>query len=154
LETGRQGNVAVSEAVTLQRARIISGALMGGVATFACVAAFLILSGSMEGALPAEAQRFLGVGFVAAIPVLIILVPRLGKAVGQGASGGPAASFLAETIVKMAVREGIGLAGIVFSLLAGRVEYVVAFAALSLIAMGVGWPSEDALREATRQRPR
>jgi hypothetical protein len=154
LETGRQGNVAVSEAVTLQRARIISGALMGGVAMFAVVASFMILQGTMEGSLPPRAQRYLSIGFVAAHPVLIILPPPLGTAAGRGATGGPEAAFLTQTIVQMAVREGVGLAGIVFSLLAGRIEYVIAFAALSLVAMGIGWPREDALREATRHRPR
>ena len=152
MQTGRQRNVSVpDEAMVLQRARIITGALMGGVVTFACVASFLILSGTMTSALPESARTYLPVGFIAAFAV-IMTAPMVGNAAARGASGEQA--FMVGTLVKQALREGVGLAGIVLSLLAARAEWVLAFAALSVLAMGAGWPRAEDLREASRQRPR
>ena len=55
-------------------------------------------------------------------------------------------------IVKQAVREWVGLAGIVFAMLAGHVEWILAFGAVSLLAMGLGFPREQDMRNARRER--
>jgi hypothetical protein len=134
----------------LLRARVISGALMSGVATFACVAFFLVQTGAIGDTLPAAAHNFLYVALVAALG-LVAAAPALGRVAARAAPNG-AQAFLMSTLVKQALREGVGLAGIVFAMLTGHVEWVLAFAATSLLAMGLGWPRADALRESLRER--
>ena len=132
------------------RARVISGGLMSGVVTFTAVAAFLAYRGTIGDALPAAAHNYLYVALVAAIAV-VAAAPALGRLVARAAPNGPQA-FLRATLVKQALREGVGLAGITFAMLAGRIEWILAFAATSLLAMGLGWPSASALRETLRER--
>jgi hypothetical protein len=151
LQSGRRGDdFTPEEASVLLRTRVISGALMSGVATFAGVAAYLASSGTIGGTLPPAAHNFLHVAFIGAVAAMAA-TPALGRVVARGAPGGPQA-FLVATLVKQALREGVGLAGILFAMLAGHFEWILAFAAASLLAMGLGWPRAGALRETLRER--
>jgi hypothetical protein len=138
----------------LVRLRVVSGALMAGVAGFAVVATLLVRQGAVaEGGFP-EAGRFLPLAFGLALAVVGLAAPAVGRVIEERArkAEGPGAAYLAGTIVRQAVREGAGIAGIVLGLLTGRADWILAFALLAIGAMALGWPREEALREATRDR--
>ena len=138
------------ESAALLRARIITGALMSGIATFMVVASFLVTRGSIGNTLPAAAHNFLHVALIGAFGV-VLASPYVGRAAARNARTGIEAFFL-DLVVKEAMREGVGLAGIVFAMLAGHLEWIVAFGALSLVAMAWGWPRAEGLRNASRER--
>lgn len=150
MESRRGDTLTPEETGALLRARIVTGALMSGIATFTGVAAFLVSQGTIGDTLPATAHSYLPVGLLGAVGI-VLAAPFVGRAAARSARTGSEA-FLAETIVKQALREGVGLAGIVFAMLAGHIEWTLAFGALSLITMGLGFPREEDVRNSRRER--
>jgi hypothetical protein len=146
----RSDAFAPGEAAALQRARIISGALMSGVAAFACVSAVLVSRGAIRGTLPPAADNYLSAAWLAGLGAMLA-APALGRLAGRGSRTGSDA-FVVQTVVAQAFREGVGMAGMVFALLAGRVEWILFFAGLALAAMALGWPRASSLREAGHPR--
>lgn len=137
----------------IRQARIIAGALMGGVGAYTIVAVVVVSlgilsSGGMFG------TTFLG--FVALfVLLLLVLAPILRRRVLE--SGRPADAdevlrrWMSASIVGLAVREGAGLFGVTIALVAGATPWILAFGLASLVAMGLAWPRADEVEERIRR---
>ena len=138
----------------LLRARILSGAMIGGVVTFAVVACALIAAGALPEGPSLRLTGTVLLGLFTAAVALVLAAPFVGQAAARSAPGGSgeqrAREFMTETVVTQAIREGAGLVGIAIAMLAGDVSWVLAFAFLSVVGQAWSWPREESLRKRLR----
>jgi hypothetical protein len=139
----------------IQTARILTVALVLGVAIYAAIAVGALASGawtpSPEGPVPALLP------WAAAAAALVwagapLLRSRL-ETPPTGASPDRVVSrWLSGQIVAMALREGPALVGITLALLAGSGAWAVGFGAAGVAALLVAWPRGEALRRHLSRR--
>lgn len=130
---------------------IIVGSLILGVVLFAAVAAWLITSGTFVGTGPPVPLEAVGVGVVALIFLAPVLAGRTKEAPPDADRDTVFMQFQTGTIVGMALREGAGLMGGVFALLAGSLPWLVGLTGASVLAMALAWPKRDDLDERLRR---
>ena len=59
--------------------------------------------------------------------------------------------YLSVSLLGNALREGVGLCGVLLGLLIGEYNFSVAFGAVAITLICVNWPSETALRKLVRE---
>ena len=142
----------------IQTARILTVALILGVAIYAAIAAGALASGtwtpSPEGAVPALLP------WVAAGAALVwagapLLQARLETVPPDAPPVRAIARWITAQILAMALREGPALVGITLALVAGSGAWAVGFGAAGAAVMLLAWPRGEALRHRlSRHRAR
>lgn len=140
---------------TARTVTILAGAFAASVFLFMTVAAALVASGMFSEGNPALAELLpvIGVGLLA----LPVAAPVVGRKIVEAAGDTVDEVLQAWTqghIVAMAMREGMGLAGIMLGLVTGSVTWIVGFGAVSLAAILLGWPRRSDLEERVRRARR
>ncbi len=153
--------------VTLPQLRIIIGAMMFGEISFAVV---VVLVGGIVGMSDETSLRWVLLGvlgglaavMIGAYPLVRALLIRSARATYEKAGGGEAASesvlrsFATATLIRSAMAESLGLAGLTFLLVTGLKLFWLAPAASVLFLM-IGLPSQqkldDFVREVTGSNP-
>lgn len=140
---------------TARTVTILAGAFAASVLAFAVVAAVLVASGVFSEGSPAilELLPIIGVTLLA----LPVAAPVVGRKIIEAAGDTVDEVLQGWTqghIVAMAMREGMGLAGITLALVAGSVPWIVGFGAVSLAAILLGWPRRTELEERVRRARR
>jgi len=140
---------------TVRTVTILAGAFAASVLAFMVVAAFLVAIGVFSEGSPAILELLPVIGIT--LLALPIAAPFVGSKIAD-AAGDTADEVLQGWsqghIVAMAMREGMGLAGITLSLVAGSVPWIVGFGAVSLAAILLGWPRRSELEEQVRRARR
>lgn len=137
---------------TARTVTILAGAFAASVLAFMIVAAFLVASGVFSEGSPAilELLPVIGVTLLA-LPVAAPVVARkIIEAAGDTVDDVLRGWTQAHTVA-MAMREGMGLAGVTLALVAGSVPWIVGFGAVSLAAIALGWPRRTELEERVRR---
>jgi hypothetical protein len=137
----------------LTRARIVSAAMMFGVALFTGLACFLVSRGSMSSVLPKGANILIGGLFIVGLVVLSSAPQFARKVVAAAAKPGPNAFFV-EVVVRNAIREAVGITGVALGLLSVNMQWILGFGIACVLAMATGWPRESEFREAERRLTR
>lgn len=143
----------VDEAV--QKLTILVAPLLAGVLIYTILAAYLVASGTFaaENQAIMEFLPFVAVG----LAPLLVAAPFVSKKILDSADRTAAATLRAwrtAHITAMAMREGLGLAGVTLGLLAGSVPWIVGLGTASLAAMALGWPRRLDLEERLRKTER
>lgn len=137
---------------TARTVRVLAGAFAASVLAFTVVAAFLVASGVFSEGSPAILELLPVVGVT--LLALPVAAPFVGGKIRDAAGDTVDEVLQGWTqghIVAMAMREGMGLAGITLALVAGSVPWIVGFGSVSLAAIALGWPRRSELEERVRR---
>lgn len=155
--------------ISLSQLKLVIGAMIFGEVSFAVVVAFL--AGSMGG-LSEDGERLrwillgvlaaVGASFLAAFPLVRAALVRSARqkhsqaGAEQEATAAIAQSFFTATLIRSAMAESFGLAGLVFLLVTGHPLFWAA-PALSIALLLAGMPSQarvdDFIREVKETNP-
>ena len=133
---------------------VISLALPVGVVMFGVVGYVIVSSGSIESLGPPFGTALL----TAAAAVGLLVIFLVGRAVNAAQARGPLRSsadairwFSMTTLVPLAVREGVGLFGIVLGILAGSTSWIVVFTVGAVTSMFMAMPRQEGLEVLARR---
>ena len=121
-----------------QALRIINVALMLGVAIFAAVVVFLIPNGAAEGEFPLPKSFLLGIGFVTFFGASYVersLKSRTAPSLEEALE-----NFQMAAIVPQALRESVGLLGVMAGFLTADLTLTIGFAAASIATIALAMP--------------
>jgi hypothetical protein len=130
----------------VKRLRILWGAMLLSVAMFACVVWVLVRRGGIGR--PFEQNQLTVLAVIVALLLLLApVVRRRVETTRRGASPDEIArQWQVGWIVGQAMKEGVGLFGLVIGLLAGSTAWVIGFAIASLSSMVMTPPWEHEIR--------
>ena len=132
---------------------ILCFAIMSGVVIFGAVAGWLSYSGMLEPTL-AEVP-YVREGIVLAGILMVLSVPRLGKAMGPGPSDQGVEAVLGKhktsVIVTFALSEGVAFLVLVLGMLSGEMTLGLGIAALAVLGMAIRWPKRGYLEDHLRR---
>jgi len=136
--------------------QVLAGALMSGVAILAGVAYFIVSSGIWEPMDPAVGTVLLYAG-VGVMVVGLLMAPRLGSRLGNSLNSLPedevVQRYAASIVVPQAVREGVGIVGVMAGMFAGSPIWILIFAAASIGSQAVAFPRSGDLEGRLKRRP-
>lgn len=136
--------------------RLVAGALASGVVVIGLVAYAAVRSGMwtpMDSAIGAIVL-YAGVGVtVVGLLVTPVLDARLRASLSRLPEDEVIQRYAASIIVPQAIREGVGLMGIVAGLLAGAETWILIFAAASVASQVVSFPRVGDLENRLDRRP-
>lgn len=135
--------------------QVVAGALMAGVATLGGVAYFLVRSNVWAPMDEAVGSIILYAG-IGVMVVGLLTAPMLGARLRGSLSRLPehevVQRYAASVIVPQAVREGVGIMGVMSGMLAGSSIWILIFAAASVGSQVVSFPRSGDLEEHLRRR--
>jgi hypothetical protein len=134
----------------LTRARIVTFAMMFGVALFTGVAYVLVTAGNMSSVLPGSMKYLLMGLFIVGLVVMAGAPNFARRVVGKAAKPGVNAYFV-EVVIRNAIREAVGITGIVLSILSANLQGIVGFGVACVLGIAMGWPREEEMKEAERR---
>ena len=136
--------------------RVVAAAMLLGVVFFGAIAYFLSRSGQWQG-MDQAVGRVLVYAGLGVSAVGLLGAPMLGVRLRNSQSRLPedevVQRYAASVIVPQAVREGVGLVGVVTGLLAGSPNWILIFAAASIGSQIMAFPRSGDLAEQLRRRP-
>lgn len=137
----------------LHVARVVAGALAGGVLVYAGVAWYLVRSGSMEPLGPGPAEIVKQIWIVVMFACVIGWMVLWGRAKHAAASAAAHVEIVEETegpegllrilIGSYALLEAVGLLGVTTFLLTGSLSALVPALAIVLIGIGLSFPRDE-----------
>ena len=136
-------------------AQLVAAALMAGVPILGGVAYFLVRSGLWE-PMDQAVGRIVPYAGVAVMAVGLLAAPMLGVRLRDALAALPedetVRRYAASIVVPQAVREGVGLVGVMAGMLAGSPTWILIFAAASVGSQAMAFPRSGDLQARLERR--
>ncbi len=136
--------------------QVVAATLIGGVAVLGGLAYFLSQAGRWSPMDPATGRIVLYAGMgVMAIGLLgaPVLGARLRDSLSRLSEDEVVQRYAASIIVPQAIREGVGMVGVITGLMAGSPIWILIFAAASVGSQAMAFPRSGDLESQLKRRP-